>query len=261
MGSLVHFADKWRSGHKSVGGWLSLVGADISELLAAEGFEWLVVDMQHSAWTIDQAVAAFRAMEARGAIPFARVPNHDFAAIGRILDAGAVGIVVPNVSAQDQCERIVKAARFPPEGRRAQGEGRSSLTANYNHEANRRTIVVIQIEDVEGLDNVEAICCVEGVDAVFIGTGDLALSMGLPRDTAGDHAVFRDALAHILAVGRKAGRAVGIPAPNSDSASRRFAEGYQFVTLASDIRLLRQAIRSELSKVVIKRGDATAGRF
>jgi len=246
-------AAKWRAGQTSVGTWLNLVSPMVAELLATEGFEWLVVDMQHPPWSFSEAVNAFRAIEACGAVPFARSWSHAPEVIARILDAGALGIVAPRVSTRRQAVLLAEAVRYPPKGQRAQGEGRAILARDYYAVADENVLLIAQIEDVEGVKNIDEIMSVEGIDAGFIGPGDLALSMGLPREEASKVPEFQNALLRIRDGCRRANKPAGIPAATADAANKWLAEGFQFISLASDLRFLRAAASRELKEVKFDR--------
>ena len=111
------------SGNVSIGSWLNLASPLAAEILATEGFEWLTVDLEHGPWGIADAANGFRAIESRGAVPLARVWSHQPEVIARVLDAGALGLVIPHVSNRTQAEALVQAVRYPPFGERSAGTG------------------------------------------------------------------------------------------------------------------------------------------
>jgi 4-hydroxy-2-oxoheptanedioate aldolase len=242
-------AQKLRAGEVSVGAWLNLASPMVAEVLASEGYEWLVVDMEHGPWSLAEAVNAFRAAEARGAVPMARTWTHDPEIIGRILDAGALGIVAPHVSTPQQAEALVQAVRYPPQGGRSQGSGRAVTFSDYYQQANESVLLVVQIEDPEGVENIERIMSVPGVDVGFLGPNDLALAMGLTRDQVGKSPELEAMLVRVLEGCRRVGKPAGIPAPNAEAANKWIARGFQFIDLSSDLRLLQGAAGAQLRAV------------
>ena len=241
--------EKLLQGKVSLGAWLNLASPLAAEVTAAAGFDWLAIDAEHSAFDIPLIADTFRAIEARGTVPFVRTWDHDPVSLARILDAGAFGIVVPHVSTPKQAEAIAKAMRYPPRGIRSAGTGRIAVYgADYRATANDQILVIPQIEDLEGIDNTEAIMSVEGVDAGFLGPGDLSISMGVQPG----HPDHEAAVQKFLAGCKKVGKPCGMPARTAASAKQRIAEGFQFLDVASDLRILEAgaqaivtALRSE----------------
>ena len=164
------------SGSVSIGSWLNLASPLAAEILATEGFEWLTVDLEHGPWGIADAANGFRAIESRGAVPLARVWSHQPEVIARVLDAGALGVVIPHVSNRTQAEALVQAVRYPPFGERSAGTGRNQSFSDYAAQANKQILLIPQIEDIEGVDSIREIMSVDGIDIGFIGPHDLGLN-------------------------------------------------------------------------------------
>lgn len=233
------------AGQPSLGSWLNLGSPLAAEVMAAAGYSWLVVDAEHTAFDLGLIAHTFRAVEARGAVPLARIWDHDPVTIGRVLDAGAYGLVIPHVSTPEQARAVVAAMRYPPAGARSQGTGRCvTLADDYRQRANDFLLCIPQIEDLEGIDNAEAIARVDGVDIGFLGPGDLALSMGVaagdPRHEAALQR-FREGCA-------RAGVPCGMPVPNPADVPRRLREGFLFIDIASDLRFTDAAARQALAQ-------------
>lgn len=232
------------AGEPSLGSWLNLGSPLAAEVMAAAGYSWLVVDAEHTAFDLGLIAHAFRATEARGAVPLARIWDHDPVTIGRVLDSGAYGLVIPHVSTPEQAEAIVSAMRYPPAGTRSQGTGRCiTLADDYRQRANDQLLCIPQIEDLEGIENAEAIAGVDGVDIGFLGPGDLALSMGV---TAGDPA-HEKALQRFREGCARAGVPCGLPVPNPADVPCRLREGFQFIDIASDLRFIESSAREALA--------------
>ncbi|MBT6146731.1 MAG: 2-dehydro-3-deoxyglucarate aldolase, partial [Gemmatimonadetes bacterium] len=168
------------AGKPSVGSWLNLGSPLAAEVLAATGFPWLCIDAEHTAYDMGAIAHSLRAIEARGALPLVRAWDHEPATVGRLLDAGARGIVFPHVSTPEQAQTLASAMRYPPRGTRSIGTGRcTTLHTDYRHLADGDVLCIPQIEDPVGIANAEAIAAVDGVDIGFLGPSDLALAMGV----------------------------------------------------------------------------------
>lgn len=213
--------------------WLALGSAALAEMAGRAGPDAVVLDLQHGLWErreLEAAVALAR-------VPvLARVAENTAAAIGLALDAGAAGVIVPLVETAEEAARAVAFARYPPVGRRSAGGVRPLAAFGAYHRAAAETLVVVMIETAAGVDAAPAIAAVKGVDAVFIGTGDLALSLGCaPGDPA--HAT---ACAAVLAACQAAGVPCGAFTGTAVEAEARRAEGFRLVVLENDIGLAVQ---------------------
>lgn len=245
--SLNPVRDKLYRGETSVGAWLNLGSPTAAEVMAGAGYDWLAVDAEHGQWDPQTMTNAFLAIEARGAVPMARVWSHDPTAIGRVLDAGAMGIILPHLSTPEQAAAAVAAMRYPPVGERSSGTGRAVLMdPGYKSEANDSILVIPQIEDMEGVNNAEAIMALDGVDVAFIGPNDLGLSMGLTSDQMWKDQGHLDAIAAILAAARKVGKPAGVPVGSGEAARAVIAQGFQFIDAGSDLRQLQLAAGERL---------------
>ncbi|HYU19486.1 MAG TPA: aldolase/citrate lyase family protein [Chloroflexota bacterium] len=240
---------KLRAGGVSVGSWLNLASPLAAEAMAGEGFEWLTVDTEHCAWGIAEMTNAFRAIESRGAVPLARSWSHNPEVIARILDAGALGVVVPHVSTPDQAERLARAVRYPPRGERSVGSCRAATFQDYYARADEEILLIPMIEDPVGVANIEAIMSVDGVDVALLGTSDLALAMGIRRDEMDGNAEHEEMVMRVLAGCRQAGKPAGIPVGDALQAKRWIERGFQFIDLSNDLALLRAMVRAQLSEV------------
>ena len=212
--------------------------------MASAGYSWLVVDAEHGPCDLSSIAQSFRGIEARGAVPLVRVWDHDPATTARVLDAGAWGIVFPHVSTPGQAEKLARAMRYPPRGSRSAGTGRCvTLGSDYRATFDDAVLCIPQIEDLEGIDNAEAIAGVEGVDIGFLGPGDLALSMGVEQG----HPDHEAALQRLREGCERAGKPSGIPVPDAAAARRRIAEGFAFIDLSSDFRMMESAAKQALT--------------
>ncbi|MER7080895.1 4-hydroxy-2-oxoheptanedioate aldolase [Saccharopolyspora kobensis] len=246
----LEFARHVRGRRQAVGYWVVLDDPIATERLARLGYDYVVVDAQHGmlgSTGIRNAMLAIDAGATSAAV--VRVEQNDPFAIGRVLDAGATGIIVPLVDTAEDAAAAVRATRYPPEGRRSYGPMRSELRVGPDPaEANESVLVLAMIETPEGLANVAGICATPGLDGIYVGPADLRLAVG--GATASDPAVddaFEAALAKIAEAAANAGIAAGIHTPSGEVAAHRLAQGYTYATVSCDLVHLEQAAKAHLS--------------
>ena len=221
------------AGKPAIGAMVGLGSPLAAQLFSQAGFHHVLVDTQHGAWDDTSAMAALHSICLGPAIPMARVQQNDFGAIGRLLDRGAMGIVVPQVNSAEEAEAAVKAARYPPKGSRSLAILAGRLHgASYWQEANDEVLLAVQIESVEAVEHAEEIMAVDGVDGCWIGPGDLAASMGVDLSTSEGARAHDAAILSVLEACHKTAKIPGICAVGS--AKRWIDEGFLFVTAASD---------------------------
>ncbi|MBI3912247.1 MAG: 2-dehydro-3-deoxyglucarate aldolase [Armatimonadetes bacterium] len=251
-----------KEGEASIGTWLGIPSAISARYVAQVGFDWLTVDLEHQPIGIETAAEMFAAIAMAGSCPLARVPWNTAENIKRVLDCGAWGIVVPMVNTRAEAEAAVAAAKYPRRGIRSVGGALHALNfqadpASYYARANDEILVVIQAESPQAVENADAILSVEGVDAVFIGPNDLLAQMGRPPRMETDDPEFVQALEHIRVTAAKYGVAAGIHTADYEAINRRLAEGFRFLALASDARLLVAQAREQLAHVHWRHADST----
>lgn len=234
-----------QDGKPSFGTWLSLGDLYATRVLARMGWDWLTLDIEHSAIDWSQAAMIFAAVADAGCVPLARVPRgtHDY--IKRVLDAGAWGIVVPMVNTVEEAKIAIAAAKYPPVGNRSLGGGMHAMnfgtnSGEYFRKANDEILVVLQTESPTGLKNAEEIYALPGVDAIFVGPVDLRANMRAKDGAEATDAEFEAALQQIVDTGRKTGTPTGMHTMDADTALRRAAQGMQFIAIGSDLRLMTQ---------------------
>ncbi len=241
----------WARGEAVVNGWLSIPASFSAEVMAHQGFDSLTVDMQHGVVDYQTAVTMLQAISTTPVIPLARVPWNDPGFVMKVLDAGAYGIICPMINTRAQAEALVRACRYPPRGYRSWGPVRASLYAgtDYGDRANDELLVIPMIETVEALENLDEILSVPGVDAIYVGPSDLSLALGCkPRLDQTDPPVV-EAQQKIVAACKRHGVVAGIHNNTAEYALKMVAEGYQFVTLASDSRFLAAKAAAEVAAV------------
>ena len=250
-------------GEAQVGSWLSLSSVIASRFMARAGFPWLTVDLEHSPVNWETAANMFGAIADAGCVPLARVPSNTHQNIKQALDYGAMGIVVPMVNTREEAEAAVRAARYAPQGNRSVGGSLHALNfdmppGDYYARANDEILVAVQTEHVRAVENAEAICSVDGLDAIFIGPNDLLSSMGKTPAMETDDKEFVDALQHLRATADAHGVAPGLHTASAEAVRRRLAEGWRFLALASDLAFMNGATRAATMELELGSGDETA---
>jgi len=202
------------------------------------GFDFVMVDNQHGNWGDDSNQAAFDAIAMGSAMPAIRVAGNDYYRIGRALDRGALGIIVPMVNTAEDARKAARAARYPPDGGRSFGPfGVSHLGDDYGERANEEIYLAVQIETWEAVENAEAILSVEGIDGCWVGPADLGLSMGVDLETEEGRSRHRAAVLRVLEACRRTGKVPGIAARAWNA--REFLDlGFRFVTVGSEMILM-----------------------
>src|SRR5918995_3205088 len=236
---------KLHRGEVSYGTWLSLGDLYATRVLARLGFDWLTLDIEHSAIDWSQATTIFAAVADAGCVPLARVPEGTHHYIKRVLDAGAMGIVVPMVDTVEQAKHAIAAAYYPPTGNRSVGGGMHSMNfaataGDYYNQANDNILVVLQTESPQGVKNAEAIYSLPGVDAIFIGPNDLRFQMRSPDGTFPTAEQHEAMIQRVVAAGKKVGCPTGIHAMEPKNALERAEQGMQFIAVGSDLRMMSQ---------------------
>jgi 4-hydroxy-2-oxoheptanedioate aldolase len=234
----------WAAGDSTLGLWLTSNSAAVAETVGDLGFDYVNIDMQHGFADYADVVEMMRAMAPAGSSAAAstitcRVPWNEPGIIGRVLDAGAMGVIIPMVNTVEQAERAVAACRYAPDGARSFGPVRASRVngPNYHPTANERVACIPMIETVEAVGNLDAILDVPGIDAVYVGPADLSLTLGLAPQGDHDDASFNEALATIVAACNRRGVVAGIHA-NPQIAAKRLEQGFRMVTVSSDLQAM-----------------------
>ena len=251
--------EKLRQGRPSFGTWLSLGNLHASRVLARSGFEWLTLDIEHSAFDWSQAAMIFAAVADGGCVPLARVPEGDHYCIKRVLDAGAWGIVVPMVDTVGQAKIAIAAAKYPPQGNRSVGGGMHALNfsataGDYYQRANDEILVVLQTESPTGVENAPEIYSLPGCDAIFIGPNDLRFNMRTPDGTIPTTEEHEAMIQRVVEIGKQVGTPTGIHAMDPESALKRAEQGMQFIAVGSDLRMMNVMVQ-ETVKTLWPEGD------
>ncbi len=257
---------KLARGEPTFGTWLSLGDLYATRVLARLGFDWLTLDIEHSAVDWSQAAMIFAAIADAGCVPMARVPEGTHHYIKRVLDAGAWGIVVPMVDTEEQAQIAIRAAKYPPLGNRSVGGGMHAMNfdgsaSEYYERANDEILVILQTESPLGVANAEAIYSLPGVDAIFIGPNDLRFQMRAPDGRFPTPAEHEAQVQEVIAVGKRVGTPTGIHAMDPESALQRAAQGMQFLAIGSDLRMMTMQAVETLNRVMPDRAAREVARY
>jgi 4-hydroxy-2-oxoheptanedioate aldolase len=246
----VEFAAKVRGRETVLGYWAVLDNPVGTERLARTGYDYVALDAQHGLIGYSGLLRGLTAIDAAGGcVGLVRVEANDITPIGRALDAGAAGVIVPLINTAADAAAAVAATRYPPVGIRSYGPMRSGLRIGPEPAlANRSVVVLAMIETPQGLANVEEIAATPGLDGLYIGPSDLTLAVGgaTPSDAAVAD-VFDKALTRVRNACEASGITAGIHTASGTIAARRLAEGFTFVSVASDLTHLEQAARDHLA--------------
>jgi 4-hydroxy-2-oxoheptanedioate aldolase len=241
---------KWTAGVPTFGGWCTSGSAFTAEIIAAQGFDFVVLDVQHGLYGYESVVSAIRAVDTTPATSIVRVPSHDPAFAGKILDAGAQGIIFPLIETADDAARAVKACRYHPHGARSFGPARAGLRFGRDPDVlGSLALCIVMIETAGAVENVHEIVSVEGVDAVFIGPADLAITYGMAPTAEPVPGVHADAIELVRQAARNADLGVGFPCTTAEYAAKMAAAGHTLLPIGADTQWVTQKARAELAIV------------
>jgi len=247
---------RWRSGEKTYGLWLGIPSPVSAELAAITGCDYVCIDQQHGLIGYEHLVSMLFAIGTAGPIPLTRVAANDPSQIGKALDAGACGVVVPMVNSAEEAARAVSACRYPPQRNRSYGPIRAArvMGAPVPSELGEAALCVAMVETREGLEQLAEIAGTPGIDAIYVGPADLAVSLGLPPGLDKSEPEHVAVVERILAACKAAGIGAGIQCGSGKSARQFAARGFNIVTVAKDNTVLEAAFRQNLAAAL---GDDT----
>lgn len=254
--------EKLRKKMLTIGSWITLGHPSIAEIMVNAGFDWLTIDMEHSAITLPQAQQLIQVIELSGITPLVRVGENNHTLIKRVMDAGAHGVIVPMVNCKDDAINAVNAVKYPPIGTRgvglARAQGYGLEFEKYREWVNKESIVIVQIEHIEAVNNLEEILDVDGVDGSIIGPYDLSGSLGYPGEF--DRQEVKQALLRYEDICKKMNKPMGfhVVQPDSEIAISYKGKGYVFLAVGIDMLYLgiksRDVIKQILHESNTKKG-------
>ncbi|MFC1571743.1 HpcH/HpaI aldolase/citrate lyase family protein [Candidatus Margulisiibacteriota bacterium] len=245
--------NRLKNNQLSVGSWITLGHPSVAEIMAQADFDWLTIDLEHSAITLDQAQSLIQVIDLSGCTPLVRVGENDPNLIKRVMDAGACGVIIPMVNSKEEAEKAVKAVKYPPIGTRgvglARAQGYGFKFDQYKDWVNKESLVIVQIEHIKAIENLEEILNVPGVDGSIIGPYDLSGSMGYPGEF--ERPEVQEALKRYEDICSKMNKPKGIHVvqPDAAKANRYIKSGYSLLAFGVDMLFLGQKCRNELKKV------------
>ncbi|MFV2034151.1 MAG: HpcH/HpaI aldolase/citrate lyase family protein [Halocynthiibacter sp.] len=244
----------WAENKPAINGWLSIGNPFAAEIMAAQDYDSVTIDMQHGALDYSTALPMLQAMRASGKTLMARVPWNDPGIIMKAMDAGAYGIICPMISSRAEAEALVSAMRYPPDGTRSFGPTRVNFAAGsgYAEEANNEMLAIAMIETAEAVANLEEIVTTPGLDAVYIGPADLTLGVmngALPPGFDREEPEMIVVIQRILSSAKGAGIRACLHCGTPQYAARAIGWGFDLTTISGDSRLLAAASAASIGKV------------
>jgi len=242
--------EKIRRGEPSLGSWMAMAHPSIAEILAMAGYDWVVIETEHTAIDVSEVLRLIIAIEQRGSIPLVRLAWNDPIQAKAVLDSGAAGVLVPMVNCKADAELAVQMTKYPPLGFRgvglARAQGYGENFDEYVQNANADSLLIVQIEHIDAVDNIEEIVSVPGIDGTFIGPYDLSMSLGVPGQLT--HPKVIAAKERVRDVVLKKGLIAGVhlvqPSAAIDGCREAIAEGYRFIALGTDLLFLGDSARA-----------------
>ena len=239
----------WAAGGAVVNGWLAIPDSFAAESVAHTDFDSVTIDMQHGMVDYQAALGMLQGISTTDKTPLVRVPWNDPIPIMKALDAGAYGIVCPMINNREECEKFVGAARYFPDGYRSFGPLRAGLYAgaDYYQHANSSIITMAMIETLDSLSNLDEIMSTPGLDGIYIGPSDLAISLGHPPVADPTIPEVVDTIAKILEAAQRNNVAPGIHCATGAMARRMIAQGFRFCTISNEVRLMMAKCNEEVA--------------
>ena len=237
----------WQAGQAVVNGWLAIPSAFSAEMYSQCGWDSVTVDMQHGVQDYQSCVACFQGMQPSGVTPMVRVPWNEPGIIGKVLDAGAYGVICPMVNTPDEAARLVQYSKYPPHGTRSNGPIRAGAygsSGTYQKTANSEILVIPMIETKQAIENIGAILDVSGIDGIYVGPSDLSFSYGLEPKLDVEDPFILGIYEKLLAECGKRGVAAGLHCGSPAYANRMIKMGFKLVTISNEVGLMVNAAKA-----------------
>lgn len=243
----------WAEGKPSINGWLSIGNPFTAEIMAAQGYDSICIDIQHGALDYSDVLPMFQAMRASGMTLLARVPWLEPGIIMKALDAGAYGVICPMINTAEQAAEFVSYMRYPPLGQRSFGPTRANFSAgtNYAQEANGEMLAFAMVETAEAMQNLDAIAATPGLDGIYVGPADLTFSLAQGRLAPAfdrEEPEMIVALKKIVAACKKNNIRAALHCGTPEYAARAIEWGFNMTTVSGDSRLLAAAAQESVTK-------------
>ena len=257
MDRITSLKSSLRSSNLTIGSWITLGHTSVAEIMAKAGFEWLTIDMEHSAITLDHAQQLIQIIDLCECVPLVRVGSNDPHIIKRVMDAGAHGVIVPMVNNKEDAERAVGAVKYPPAGFCGVGLARAQSYGVDFEGYKRWNETESVVKCIEAVKNLEMILAVDGVDAFIVGPYDLSASLGVSGQF--DHPKVIAALSEVQRIATELNAVAGyhIVSPDSKQVVEKIRQGYRFLAYSTDFLFLGDSCRGGLRDIrqFLKEGD------
>jgi 2-dehydro-3-deoxyglucarate aldolase len=245
--------NKLKENTLSIGSWITIGHHSIVEIMATAGFDWLVIDMEHSTITLDKAQELILTIQSKNMAALVRVGANDALIIKQIMDAGADGIVVPMINTKEDAEKTVRAVKYPPKGKRGVGLARAQNYGigfnEYKEWLNNDSIVIAQIEHKKAVGNIEEIISVDGIDGIIIGPYDMSASFGIPGEL--DSPILLKAIKKVEIACKSSNFPLGfhVIEPEHKDLQEKVKLGYSFIAFSLDFFFLGKKARAEMEEI------------
>ena len=257
----MQFKSLFKKHSAVVGSWINTASPIVAELMSGCGFDFLTIDVEHSAVDLMHTQSLFQAIQSGNpnCAPFVRLQGNDYAENKRYLDAGAKGVIAPLINTPEQAMELVRSVKYPPEGERGVGFCRANAYGAHLQEvvesANQEIFICVQIEHALAVENIDAILAVSGIDGVMIGPYDLSASMGITGQF--DHSDMVSARETVLSACEQHGVTAGIHVvqPDVDEVIKRIDEGYRFIAYSLDITMLLSHFADDMKRIKETMGE------
>lgn len=242
-----------KAGELTLGSWITIGHPNVAEILSNAGFDWLVIDIEHNPIDISMVQTLITTIQSKGVAALVRVSKNEEVVIKHVLDAGADGIIVPMICSKEDAIQAVDYAKYPPIGKRGVGLARAQQYGtgfeSYKKWVAEDLVVIAQIEHIDGINNLEEIISVDGIDGTIIGPYDLSGSMGMPGEF--EKPVVKEALKRYIDICQKHGFPMGFHVVNTDPAKiqEKIDEGYRFIAYGTDFLFMGDLARDGIKTI------------
>lgn len=254
---MKNIKDRIKSGELLYGCWINLASTVSAEIVGQAGFDWLLLDLEHGAGDVAMMYQQLQALSGSPSAPFVRIDDISKPKVQRILDAGATGIMFPQIQSPSESDAAIRMMYYPPRGGRgmakmvrATGFGRNA--SEYIAEVEKNLVGIIQIETLSALQQIDGIAATDGVDVLFVGPSDLSLSLGIFGQL--DHPLYQQAISDVAKAGKKYGKAIGVLLQEVGEYEMYYQLGYRFLACGADSAFVRKGAEDLVKKLREKSG-------
>lgn len=245
--------NKLRDKDVTIGSWVSMPHPSVIEVMCSAGFDWLTIDMEHTATNLETCFQAIQTIQSKGLDALVRVPQNEEIVIKKVMDSGASGVIVPMIKNAKEARQAVSFVKYPPHGKRGVGlyraQGYGTSFNEYKKWVHEESVVIAQVEHIDAVNDLENILAVEGIDGIIVGPYDLSASMGKPGEFDAPEVV--EALKRVVEVTKKSDKSLGfhvIPS-KAEALKEKIDEGYTFLAFSLDFFFLGDRAREEMAKI------------